>query len=250
MIQKNEPKYIISQDNRRIAYHKTLGKKPTVVFCGGFMSDMEGTKALSLEQTCLELGLSYIRFDYSGHGQSSEKFSEGTIGKWKEDALAIIDQLVEGPLIIIGSSMGGWIGLLISLARKERIQAFIGIAPAPDFTRALMWDIFSPAVQKKLIEEGIYHQPSEYSEEPYTITYDLITEGNDHILLNKPIELECPVRLFHGAKDHDVPAEWSTKIADKITSKDVKIYINEIGDHRLSSPEDLERLKQALIELI
>jgi pimeloyl-ACP methyl ester carboxylesterase len=242
-------KYIISADDRKIAYHKISGKQPTVVYCGGFMSDMEGTKAIYLEQCCRELGLAYIRFDYSGHGLSSTDFKEGTIGKWKEDALAVIDQLSEGSLIIVGSSMGGWIGLLISLARKERIHAFIGVAAAPDFTRALMWDTFTDEIKRGLITEGFYYQPSEYSDEPYIISHTLIMEGDNHLILNKPIDLNCPARLFHGKLDKDVPPKWSSFIAENMTSDDVTLYINETGDHRLSSSEDLDRLKSALIEL-
>ena len=129
-----KPKFINGDDHRKIAYHKYEANGPTVVFCGGYMSDMEGTKALFLEKTCKSLGMSYVRFDYSGHGNSSEEFIDGTIGKWLADTLSVIDQITEGPLIIVGSSMGGWIGLLAALARKDRIKAFIGIAAAPDFT--------------------------------------------------------------------------------------------------------------------
>ena len=213
------------------------------------MSDMEGTKALYLKKVCSELGLSYIRFDYSGHGKSSEEFTEGTIGKWKEDTLAVIDQIKVGNLIIIGSSMGGWIGLLVSLARKKRVQAFIGIAAAPDFTRELMWDKFSPEIRETLKRDRIYLEPSDYSDEPYKVTYDLIQEGEKHCILDNEIDLKCPVRLFHGLKDSDVPSSISSRIAEKLTSDDVVISYNKNGDHRLSSDADLLKLKQALIEL-
>lgn len=242
-------KFITSSDNRKIAYHKLEGAGPTVIFCGGYMSDMDGTKAVFLQEACAELGLSYIRFDYSGHGASSEEFTDGTIGKWCEDALAVVDQLSSGPLIIIGSSMGGWIGLLISLARRDRIKAFIGIAAAPDMTRELMWNGFSNEVQENLKKDGIYLQPSEYDDQPYKISYELIKDGENHILLGKPIPLDCKVRLFHGIEDNDVPPEFSTRIANRLTSKDVVISFNQYGDHRLSSDGDLFRLKQALIEL-
>ncbi len=249
-----EPSFLIGNEGRKIAYHKMDGQNrddgvPTVVFCGGYMSDMEGTKALFLENVCKEIDFAYVRFDYSGHGRSSEKFIDGTIGKWRDDALSVIDQVIEGPVIIVGSSMGGWIGLLVSLARKERTKAFIGIAAAPDFTRELMWEKYSDAIKNKLKAEGIYLEPSDYSDEPYKVSYALIQDGEDHILLNRPIELNCPIRLFHGLKDEDVPSEYSSRIAQKVTSDDVIISFNKSGDHRLSTDADLERLRQALLEL-
>ena len=244
-----EPNFITGQEGRRLAYHFHEGEGPTVVFCGGYMSDMEGTKALFLEKTCKDIGLSYVRFDYSGHGKSSEDFVDGTIGKWTEDALSIIDEITKGDLIIIGSSMGGWIGLLVCLSRKERIKAFIGIASAPDFTRELMWDHYSPAIKETLKKEGIYLEPSEYSDEPYKVSHQLIQDGENHILLNKPIDLNCSVRLFHGLQDEDVPSSYSSRIAEKLISDDVIISFNKSGDHRLSSEADLNRLKQAIIEL-
>ena len=245
----SEPQFVISEENRKIAYHYHKGNDVSVVFCGGYMSDMEGTKAIYLENTCVKLGLSYLRFDYSGHGSSSEDFIDGTIGKWTEDALAVIDQVTKGPLLIIGSSMGGWIGLLICLARKDRLKAFIGIAPAPDFTRELMWDQYSQNIKDILKKDGVYLEPSEYSDEPYKVSYNFITEGEDHILLNGPIEINCPVRLFHGLKDTSVPSEFSARIAAKVVSEDVIISYNKSGDHRLSTVENLSRLKLALIEL-
>jgi len=243
-----KPRFVTGTDNRKIAYHKLEGSAPTVIFCGGYMSDMEGTKALFLEETCDKLGLSYVRFDYSGHGSSSEDFVEGTIGKWRDDGLSIIDQVTQGPLIIVGSSMGGWIGLLLSLAREQRIKAFIGIAPAPDFTRELMWDKYSDDIKATLKRDGLYLEPSDYSDEPYKVSYSLIRDGENHILLNKPIALSCPVRLFHGLEDSEVPHEYSARIAGKLTSEDVIISYNKSGDHRLSSDADLQRLRQALIE--
>lgn len=244
-----EPKFIIGDNNRKIAYHKLEGNGPAVIFCGGYMSDMEGTKACFLEQACRELGLSYVRFDYSGHGSSSEDFVDGTIGKWKEDALAVVDQLTDGPLIIVGSSMGGWIGLLVSLARKQRIKAFIGIAAAPDFTRELMWDNYNDDIRETLKRDGIFLEPSNYSDEPYKVTYALIQDGEKNILLDKDIDLECSVRLFHGLQDKDVPSDYSARIAEKVKSEDVILCYNKSGDHSLSSNADLQRLKAALVEL-
>lgn len=245
-----KPDFIKNQHNRKIAYHSSRAKEPTVVFCGGYMSDMEGTKALFLENLCQEIGISYIRFDYSGHGRSSEKFEDGTISTWSEDAISIIDHVAQGPVIVIGSSMGGWIGMIACLALKTRIKAFIGIAVAPDFTRELMWDQYSDGIKETLKRDGIYLEPSDYSDEPYRVSYNLIKDGENHILLNKTIELNCPVRLFHGLKDTSVPHQFSARMAEKLTSDDVIISYNKEGDHRLSSDADLERLKQALIELI
>lgn len=245
-----ELKYIIGNGGRKLAYRKVEGHGSTVIFCGGYMSDMEGTKAIFLENTCKELGISYVRFDYSGHGSSSEDFTHGTISKWTEDTLSVIDQLSDGELIIVGSSMGGWIGLLASLARKDRLKAFIGIAPAADFTRELMWDNYSEDIREALKKDGIYLEPSEYSDQPYKVSYALIQDGENHILLNKAIELNCPVRLFHGLLDQSVPYEYSSRIADKLTSDDVIISFNKTGDHRLSTDADLKRLKRAITEFI
>ncbi len=245
-----QPSFITSEQDRKIAYHKYTAKVPTVVFCGGYMSDMEGTKAVFLENACEELDVSYVRFDYSGHGLSSEEFTSGTIGKWKEDALAVIDQVTEGPLVIVGSSMGGWIGLLVCLARKSRIKAFIGIAAAPDFTRELMWDKYSDDVKNILIQDGIYLEPSDYSDEPYKVSYGLIEEGDNHLLLDGRIELDCPVRLFHGLRDKDVPSDYSSRISKALTSEDVIISFNKSGDHRLSADADLQRLKLAISEFV
>jgi len=245
-----EPNYIIGEKGRKIAYHYSEAKGPTVVFCGGYMSDMEGTKAIFLENSCKELGISYLMFDYSGHGKSSEEFVDGTIGIWTQDALSVIDEVTKGELIIVGSSMGGWIGLLVSLARKDRLKAFIGIAAAPDFTRELMWDNYSPAIKETLKRDGIYLEPSDYSDEPYKVSYKLIQDGENHILLNEPIDLNCPIRLFHGLFDEDVPYSYSSRIAEKVISNDVIISFNKSGDHRLSSEADLNRLKQAICEFI
>ena len=244
-----EPSFISVNNDRTIAYYKSEGRNSTVIFCGGYMSDMNGTKATFLEKACKQLDLSYIRFDYSGHGRSSEEFIKGTITSWRDDALAVIDQLSHGPLIIIGSSMGGWIGLLAALARKERVQAFIGIAAAPDFTRELMWNKYSEKIKNTLKKDGVYLQFSEYNDEPYKVSHGLIKDGENHILLNGPIGLDCPVRLFHGLKDTDVPSDTSGRLADKLLSDNVMVSYNKSGNHSLSSPPDLERLKLALVEL-
>ena len=242
-------KYIICQ-GRKLACNKLEGNGPTVVFFPGFMSDMEGTKALTLEKYCAEQGQAYVRFDYSGHGKSSGDFTDGTIGDWRDDALAIIDQLTEGDLVLVGSSMGGWIGLLCAVARKDRVKGFIGLAAAPDFTRELCWDRYSDEVKATLEKDGIYYEPCDYDDgDPYPMTLKLLREGNDHLLLNRDIDLDCPVRLIQGLRDPDVPPDTARRICDRLTGDDVVITYIKGGDHRLSTGADLKRLCQQVKEL-
>ena len=241
-------KFLTHQD-RKLAYHKNDGKGPTVVFFPGFMSDMEGSKALALDDFCRLRGQRFVRFDYSGHGKSSGAFTEGTIGRWKEDALAVIDQVTEGEIIIVGSSMGGWIGLLCALARKSRIRAYVGLAAAPDFTKELCWDRYSDEIRDTLRRDGVYYEACDYGDDPYPMTLTLLEEGNNHLLLDKDIELECPVRLIQGMQDPDVPWQTALRIAEKITGDDVVINFIKQGDHRLSSEADLKRLCQIVQDL-
>lgn len=205
------------------------------------MSDMTGTKAVALEQFCRARGQAFLRFDYQGHGQSSGKFEEGCIGTWSEDAIAALDALTEGPQILVGSSMGGWIMLLAALARPDRVAGLVGIAAAPDFVTR-MWEEFTPAMQRAILTEGVYRAPSQYSATPYAITHKLIEDGRRHLLLGKPIPLRCPVRLLHGMKDPDVPWDTSLALAGALESTDVDVIFAKEGDHRLSTPADLERL--------
>lgn len=239
----------ITHSGRTLAYKKLEGKGPTIVFFPGFMSDMEGSKALALEAFCRERGQAYIRFDYSGHGQSSGKFTDGTIGAWKDDALAVVDQLTEGPLVLVGSSMGGWIGLLVALDRKDRVQAYVGLAAAPDFTRELCWNQYSDEIKATLKKDGVYYEACDYGDDPYAITMKLIEEGDQHLLLGKPIELNCPVRLIQGMKDPDVPYKTAERIAENLTSEDVVITYVKNGDHRLSGDDDLKRLCRTVKEI-
>jgi pimeloyl-ACP methyl ester carboxylesterase len=220
------------------------------VFLGGFASDMTGTKALTLDAHAKSRGQAFLRLDYQGHGQSSGDFADGTIGLWHSDALAVIDAVTEGPQIFVGSSMGGWIMLLAALARPERVAGLIGIAAAPDFTRDLMWDRFSDEIKNTLETEGVYYEPSEYGDEPYTITMKLIEDGINHLLLDRPIPLHCPVRLLHGMRDDSVPWMTTSRIAEKILSEDVRIFLVKDGDHRLSRDQDIARLKLTLEELL
>ncbi len=233
-----------------LAYNCLPGKSPTVVFLSGFKSDMEGAKALFLESVCREIGHAFIRFDYSGHGKSEGKFEDGTIGQWKNDALKIIDELTEGPLILIGSSMGGWIMLLAALARPERIKALIGIAAAPDFTEDLMWNALDKEQRAELKTTGKVMIADCYGNAPYPITKNLIEEARNHLLLKSPIDITCPVRLLQGMKDEDVPYQTASQIKERLKSNDVEITLVEGATHRMSEPENLELLKSTLMAII
>jgi pimeloyl-ACP methyl ester carboxylesterase len=213
------------------------------------MSDMEGSKALALDDYCQREGRACLRFDYSGHGQSGGKFTDGTIGRWLDDALAMFDEFTEGPQIVVGSSMGGWLALLLAVKRPERVSGLVLVAPAPDFTEKLMWANFSAAEKATLARDGVLYQPSEYGKEPCAITRDLIEEGKLHNLLDGPIGITCPVRLLHGMKDVDVPWQWSLKIVERLASTDVVTTLVKAGDHRLSTPADLVRLCSLVDEL-
>lgn len=234
---------------RRLAYCKLDGKGPTVVFFPGFMSDMEGSKALALEAFCRERGQAYVRFDYSGHGKSSGDFSDGTIGAWADDGMAIMDQVTEGPLILVGSSMGGWIGLLCALARKDRVKGYVGLAAAPDFTRDLCWNRYSDEVKATLKRDGVYYEPCDYGDDPYPMTLNLLQEGNNHLLLDGGIDLTCRVRLIQGMRDPDVPPVTAQRISDALASEDVVITYVKNGDHRLSTEADLKRLCRVVKEI-
>ena len=232
-----------------IAYRKCSGRSPGVIFMGGFNSDMTGTKASALEAACREAGRAYVRFDYSGHGESSGEFADGTIGSWSEDAIAVLDAASEGPQVLVGSSMGGWIMLLAALARPQRVAGLVGIASAPDFTEELMWGRFDDDVRRCLEDTGVYHRPSEYGDDPYPITMKLIEDGRRHLLLERPIAIHCPVRLLHGMKDEDVPWTTAPRIAEKLLADDVRVLVIKDGDHRLSRDQDILRLCVTVEEL-
>jgi pimeloyl-ACP methyl ester carboxylesterase len=223
---------------------------PGVVFLGGFKSDMTGTKASTLDEICHAQGLAFLRFDYSGHGESSGDFLDGTISRWFADALAAFDRLTEGPQILVGSSMGGWIMLLLALARPERIEGLIGVAPAPDFTEELIWHTLSEHERGKLLRDGKLEQPSDYSPEPYVITKALIEDGRRNLLLGGSIAIDAPVRLLHGLDDRDVPHEISLRLQARLAAQDVVVELIKDGDHRLSRPQDLTRLCAAVEELV
>ena len=236
-------------DGVELAGTRLPGRGPTLVFLPGFNSDMNGSKALDLAEFCAEQGQAMLRFDYSGHGQSGGRFEDGTIGRWTGDALAVIDRLTTGKILLVGSSMGGWIALLAALARPARMAGLVGIAAAPDFTERLMWEAMSPAERATLQRSGVLLVPSQYGE-PYPVTLRLIEEGREHLLLQAPIRLDCPVRLLHGQQDPDVPWELSLRLAAAVSGADVQVTLVKDGDHRLSRPEDLALLRRTLAPLL
>lgn len=232
-----------------IAYHRSAGAAPGVVFMGGFRSDMTGAKALALEEFCRARGQAFLRFDYSGHGRSEGEFTDGTISTWLDDSLAALDHLTMGPQILVGSSMGGWLALLAAVRRPQRIAGLVGIAAAPDFTEELMWPNMAPPVRRALIEEGVIYRPSAYGDGPYPITRALIEDGRRHLLLGGPIAIRCPVRLVHGKLDPDVPWQTSERLAERLESPDVKLVLVEHGAHRLSDPADIALIQAQVAEL-
>ncbi|HEY2132070.1 MAG TPA: alpha/beta hydrolase [Acetobacteraceae bacterium] len=236
-------------DGVELAWAALPGNGPTLVFLPGFSSDMTGSKAIDLLAFCEEHGHAMVRLDYSGHGASGGAFTDGTIGRWTEDALAVIDAMTEGPLLLVGSSMGGWIGLLIALARPERVIGLVGIAAAPDFTERLMWQAMPTAEQETLRRDGRLAVPSQYGE-PLVITLALIEDGRRHMLLDAPIPLTIPVRLLQGQRDDDVPWETALTLARQIAGDDVQVTLVKDGDHRLARPADLALLRRAVGALL
>jgi pimeloyl-ACP methyl ester carboxylesterase len=232
-----------------LAWQRLPGRGPCVVFFPGFRSDMTGDKATSLAALCAEQGRGLLLFDYSGHGQSGGSFDNGTIGSWQRDALVVVDCLTQGPLLLVGSSMGGWIATLVALARPERVAGFIGIAAAPDFTETMMWEAMTFEERATLMTQGVVHQPSEYGD-PYPITRALIEDGRSHLVLGGPIGIDAPVRLLHGQADRDVPWQVSLQLAERLTSRDVRVVLVKDGEHRMSRPQDLALLRAAVLELV
>lgn len=229
-------------DGNSVAYAKTAGASPTVVFLGGFRSDMTGTKAVALEDWAQRTGRAFLRFDYLGHGQSSGRFEDGTIGRWLDDSLAAIDQLTTGPLVLVGSSMGGWLSLLVARARPQRLAGLVLIAAAPDFTERMLLKGLSAQDRIALERDGRLERPSQYSPEPSVFTWKLIEEGRNHLLLDKKLTLPCRVRLLHGQSDPDVPWDYSLQIAAHLEAPEVITTLIKGGDHRLSTPADIARL--------
>ncbi len=232
-----------------IAYHQLSGKSPGVIFLGGFRSDMTGVKATSLEAFCKERGQGFVRFDYQGHGQSSGQFEDCTLSTWKEDALAVLTKLTKGPQLLIGSSMGGWLALMLAREKPRRVAGMIGIAAAPDFTESLIWEKLTQHQQAELKKKGKIYVPSDYGD-PYPITAELILDGRNHLLLGADIPVYCPIRLLHGMKDVDVPWEVSMAINEKVATQDVKTILIENGDHRLSEPSDIKKLLSVTAKML
>ena len=232
-----------------LAYLADPGHGPTVVFFSGFMSDMSGKKVQDLAEFCHGRGQAMLRFDYRAHGQSEGVFAETGLQDWLDDALDAIDAATAGPLLLVGSSMGGWIMLLAALARRDRVVGIVGIAAAPDFTEELVWSELSYAEREQLMRDGMFAQPSAYSDQPYMISRKLIEDGRKLQLLGGPIALDCPVHLLHGMKDGDVPYGLSLRIADKLTGGDVTVTLIKDGDHRLSREDDLAQIRAAVAAL-
>jgi len=238
------PDYLKTDDGSRLAYRRTEGEGPGVIFLHGLKSDMDGGKAIALEQLCRDRGRAFIRFDMTGHGQSDGAFTDGTISRWTEDALAVIDALTEGPQVLVGSSMGGWVMLRAALARQDRVAGLMGVAAAPDFTDA-MWAGFSEAQKADLKETGKTLLPSDY-DEPYEIAMGLIEDGWQNRVLPGPIPLTMPMRFVQGMRDDAVPYDTAGKLVDAVQSEAVQAVLIKDGDHRLSRPEDLKLLARTL----
>lgn len=239
---------------REIAVIRRAGAAPGLLWLGGFRSDMAGTKALALDEWGARHGRAVTRFDYSGHGQSGGRFEEGTISRWAEEAAAVL-ATTTGPQILIGSSMGGWISLLLTRAEfaraglASRIRGLVLIAPAPDFTEELMWAGFSADIRREIEEKGFYAEPSAYSDEPYVITRGLIEDGRRNLLLGSDIALGCPVTILQGVKDESVPWGHAIRLVTRLTTDDVNLTLVRDGDHRLSRPEDIAKMLKVIEEM-
>jgi pimeloyl-ACP methyl ester carboxylesterase len=239
---------------RRIAVRARAGGLPGLFWLGGFKSDMMGTKAIALDAWAAERRRACVRFDYSGHGESGGNFTDGTIGRWLEESVAVFEQFCAGPQVVIGSSMGCWMALLLAREMAKRpataasLAGLVLIAPAPDFTEELMWKGFSPQARHEIETTGVWLRPSEYGE-PYPITRNLIEEGRRHLLLGSAIEVGCPVRILQGAQDPDVPWRHAFALAHRLPADDVVLTMIQDGDHRLSRPQDIARITAAVAEM-
>ncbi|MDX1742195.1 MAG: alpha/beta hydrolase [Ruegeria sp.] len=234
---------------RRLAYHKSEGAGPTIVFLGGLKSDMEGTKAVHLEAWAQARGQAFLRFDYSGHGESSEAFTDGCIGDWHEDTVAAVEALTDGPLIVVGSSMGGWQALLLAKDMPERIAGMVTIAAAPDFTEDGYWASFSDEQKAALDSVGHVELPSDYME-PYIITKRMITDGRQHLVLRDPLNLPFPVRFLQGTADTAVSTETAVRLLDHATGRDMRLLLVKDADHRFSDGPCLDLIEQAVLEVL
>ena len=245
-----DPRYLETPRGRRIAYHKTEGQGPGVVFLGGLVSDMEGTKALYLEDWAKAQGRAYLRFDYSGHGLSSGAFEDGTIGAWAEDAVEAIARVTEGPQVLVGSSLGGWISLLVARRMPERVAGLVTIAAAPDFTEDSMWSAFTDAQRAEYEATGRIVVPSDYSDDGYVVTKGLIESGRENLVLRSPMNLPFPVRFLQGTEDVDVPPTVALRLLDHATGEDLHLRLVKGADHRFSTPECLGLIVAGVEEVL
>ncbi len=241
--------YLDTPQGRRLAYHLTPGDGPMVVFCGGLKSDMEGTKAVHLEAWCRAHGQGFLRFDYSGHGESSGTFEDGSIADWHEDTLAAVDALTQGPLIVVGSSMGGWQALLLARARAERVAGLVTIAAAPDFTEDGYWASFTEAQKQAIETTGQIELPSDYMD-PYIVTRRMIEDGRRHLVLRSPLALPFPVRCLQGTADAAVSTETALRLLDHATCDDMRLTLVKDADHRFSDDTCLSLIEQTVAEVL
>ncbi|XP_043081986.1 abhydrolase domain containing 10, depalmitoylase b isoform X2 [Puntigrus tetrazona] len=247
---KSTVQYISRPDHPKLAYRRVKGKSPGVVFLPGYGSNMSGQKAEALEEFCRSLGHSYLRFDYSGHGASEGVFSEGTIGTWKKDVLFMLDELAEGPQILVGSSMGGWLMLLAAIAHPEKTKALVGISTAADhFVTA--FKTLPIQVRKECEDKGVWTIPTKSNEEGiYTVSMEFLREAENHCILQSPIPITCPVRLIHGLKDEDVPWHISMQVAERVLSSDVDVILRRHGQHRMAEKDDIKLIVYTIDDLI
>ena len=243
------PQRLTAPDGTLMAYHAVPGTSPGIVFLGGFRSDMTGTKATALETHCRATGRAFLRFDYFGHGQSGGALAEGTISRWKDDVLLVLDHLMPGPVVLVGSSLGGWLMTLTAISRPAQVKGLVGIAVAPDFTEDLVLPGLSAAQKQELDTTGIVQLPSAYDPVPTPITRQLVQDARQNLVLRAPIPFRGPVRLLHGLADHEVPWSSSQALLDRMESGDIALTLSKGGDHRLSTPADLQRLFQAVEEV-
>lgn len=242
--------YLETPAGRRIAFQRSSGRGPGVVFLGGFKSDMTGTKAAWLHDWARERGRAFLRFDYSGHGDSSGSFEEGCIGDWFGDARQVIETLTDGPQVLVGSSMGGWIALLVARVLPQRVAGLVTIAAAPDFTEQGFWAGFDDAQRQALMTAGRVALPSDYGDGPYVITRRLVKDGRNHLVMNQPLPLPFPVRLLQGTADADVPVDWAMRLLDHATGGDIRLTLVKGADHRFSTPECLRLIAQSIDDVL
>ncbi|MEM9577049.1 MAG: alpha/beta hydrolase [Pseudomonadota bacterium] len=245
----SEPQFFQSPQGRQLAYHLTAGTGPTVVFLGGLKSDMEGTKAVHLEAWAKQSGRAFLRFDYSGHGQSSGRFEDGCIGDWAEDTRAIVTALTDGPIVPVGSSMGGWQALLLARSLPDRIAGMVTIAAAPDFTEDGYWENFTDDQKEQLEETGQVALPSDYME-PYIITKRMIEDGREQLVLRSPLALNFPVRCLQGTADTAVSTETAVRLLEHATSPDMRLMLVKDADHRFSDGPCLGLIEAAVEEVL